>query len=65
MDSYTKYEMDTEMVLMQEYDGVELPAGETEIHLVLDVGSSAPISEKIVLRILRSLFMTLLLQQSN
>ena len=25
---------------------VELPAGETEIHLVLDVGSSAPISEK-------------------
>ena len=31
---------------MQEYDGVELPAGETEIHLVLDVGSSAPISEK-------------------
>lgn len=65
LDSYTKYEMDTEMVLMQEYDGVELPAGETEIHLVLDVGSSAPISEKIVLRILRSLFMTLLLQQSN
>lgn len=46
LDSYTKYEMDTEMVLMQEYDGVELPAGETEIHLVLDVGSSAPISEK-------------------
>ena len=41
-----KYEMDTEMVLMQEYDGVELLAGETEIHLVLDVGSSAPISEK-------------------
>ncbi len=38
LDSYTKYEMDTEMVLMQEYDGVELPAGETEIHLVLDVG---------------------------
>ena len=32
LDSYTKYEMDTEMVLMQEYDGVELPAGETEIH---------------------------------
>ena len=23
LDSYTKYEMDTEMVLMQEYDGVE------------------------------------------
>lgn len=41
LDSYTKYEMDTEMVLMQEYDGVELPAGETEIHLVLDVGSSS------------------------
>lgn len=45
-DSYTKYEMDTEMFLMQEYDGVELPDGETEIHLVLGVGSSAPISEK-------------------
>ena len=38
LDSYTKYEMDTEMVLMQEYDGVELPDGETEIHLDFGCG---------------------------
>ena len=46
LDSYTKYEMDTKMVLMQEYDGVELPAGETEIHLVLDVGVARQFLEK-------------------
>ena len=28
LDSYTKYEMDTEMVLMQEYDGVDPYTGE-------------------------------------
>ena len=39
LDSYTKYEMDTEMVLMQEYDAWNCQMEKQRLHLVLDVGS--------------------------
>ena len=48
LDSYTKYEMDTEMVLMQEYDGCLLYTSPPNAGLSLAVISRVPTPQELI-----------------
>lgn len=46
LEALGEYEMDTDTVLVQEYEDIELPDGEVEVHLVLEAGEQVPIFQE-------------------
>lgn len=46
LEAFESNEIDTETVLAQEYDDMDLPDGEIEVHLVLEAGERVPIFQE-------------------